>query len=91
MTDLVLVDTNIILDWLNQDPIFGIASRACLVAHQHALAINPVIYAELAVAYESSPELDKKLNIFKKLPLDYEVAFLASKPFLQYRKNGGTP
>lgn len=92
MTDLFLLDTNIILDVLNDDPVFADSSQAWIDhwSQMRVPAINQIIYAELAPLYPSSRELDRDLCRFEKLSLPYEAAFLASKAFLQYRKNGGT-
>ncbi len=91
MTELFLLDTNIILDLLNDDPVFADSSQAWIDhwSQTKVPAINQIVYAELAPLYSQSSELDKDLCRFEKLSLTYEAAFLASKAFLKYRKNGG--
>ena len=91
---MVIVDTNIILDLLDRDPNWSPWSSQQLrqLSAAHDLAINPIIYAEIASRYSTQAKLDEaiaKLN-FSFLPLPREAAFLASRAFAQYRQLGGT-
>jgi predicted nucleic acid-binding protein len=90
---LVLVDANVILDVVSEDPQWGewSADQLALVADRSQLAINPIIYAEVSVAYERIEDLDTVLSPadFLRLPLPYEAGFLAGKCFLRYRQAGG--
>ena len=56
----VLVDTNVLLDLLQNDPQWVGWSTAQLRgwSQVHALAINPVIYAELSVSYRTIEGLE---------------------------------
>jgi predicted nucleic acid-binding protein len=56
------------------------------------IVINPVIYGEISVHFDTIEELDETLadTPFDREPLPYEAAFLASKAFLAYRRRGGT-
>ncbi len=90
----VLVDSNVLLDVMTEDPQwFGWSSN---VLREHAdkddLCINPVIYAEVSIRFARIEELNEVLpeDIFERLPLPYEAAFLAGKCFVEYRKRGGT-
>jgi predicted nucleic acid-binding protein len=89
----VLVDTNVILDVVTDDPQWGSWSAATLAdaATWSRLAINPIIYAEVSVGFESIEDLDVALPSadFIRLPLPYEAGFLAGKCFLRYRRAGG--
>lgn len=57
----------------------------------HDLAINPVIYAELSLAFDSVQALDAALEgmglIFHELPRP--SLFLAGRAFVKYRREGG--
>ena len=57
---MLLVDTNVLIDVLQDDPAWADWSIAQLRAQAqvHALAINPVIYAELSLAFDSHDALD---------------------------------
>jgi hypothetical protein len=59
--------------------------------NEAVLVINPLIYAEISVRYESVEELEAALptDAFRREVLPYEAAFLAGKSFLTYRRRGG--
>jgi len=89
----VLVDSNIILDLLVEDETWRDWSAGALAreAEGARLVINPIIYAELSVAYETIELVESALPaIFDREPIPYEAAFLAGKSYLQYRRRGGT-
>jgi len=57
---------------------------------KNVVCINPVIYAEVSIRFARIEELEKALpDLFERLPVPYEAAFLAGKCFLDYRKRGG--
>lgn len=93
MTSTVLVDSNVLLDVLTADPIWGEWSATALAAaaDESALAINPIVYAEVSLGFERIEELDDALpaDTFLRLPLLSPAAFLAGKCFLAYRRAGG--
>ena len=55
------------------------------------VVINPLIYAEVSVGYESIEELDELLpaSDYEREPLPYVVGFAAGKAYLRYRHGGG--
>ena len=55
------------------------------------VVINPLIYAEVSVGYESVEELDELLpaSDYEREPLPYVAGFAAGKAFLRYRLGGG--
>ena len=89
----VLVDSNVILDIVNDDPVWGDWSDRQVTLFQPAgLLINPMIYAELCARADSTAEVDAlmiQLNL-ELQELSREALFLAAKAFLLYRKRGGT-
>lgn len=91
---ITLVDSNVILDVVTEDPMWGEWSSASLerIADESALAINPIIYAEVSIGYKTIEELENLLpaSDFRRLDLPYEAAFLAGKAFLAYRRRGGS-
>jgi len=90
----VLVDSNVLLDILTEDPKWEAWSAEALVqwVDQVILVINPIIYAEVSIGFARIEELDEALppSAFHRVPLPWEAAFLAGKCFLAYRKRGGT-
>ncbi len=89
----VLVDSNVILDVVNEDPKWLIWSRAQLerLAESQTLIINPIIYSEISIGFDRIEDLDRALpeEFFRREPLPWEAGFLAGKCFLKYRKSGG--
>jgi predicted nucleic acid-binding protein len=90
----VLVDSNVLIDLLNEDGQWYAwsASSIARVADRSRLVINPIIYGEISVHAPTIEELDDALpaNLFAREALPYEAAFLAGKAFLAYRRRGGT-
>jgi predicted nucleic acid-binding protein len=89
----VLVDSNVILDVLTEDSkwLEWSASSLAVCAEQAILVINPIIYAEVSVRFESIEEVEDALaaSYFRRDSLPWEAAFLAGKCFLRYRRRGG--
>ncbi len=91
---LLLVDTNVLVDVLQDDPQWADWSISKLRAQSqiHDLSINPIIYAELSLMYESIEALDEVLSAmglaFHEIPKP--ALFLAGKAFVRYRREGGT-
>lgn len=90
---MVLVDSNVILDIFDRDPVWGEWSNTQLraLSLQHEFGINAVIYAEISTRFSTQAKLDAMLGELDIHVLDIprEAAFLASKAFVQYRRQGG--
>ena len=90
----VLVDSNVLLDVITDDPAWGEWSKATLerVANESILVINPLVYAEASVGLPSIEALEDALppEFYRRDDLPYEAAFLAGKVFLEYRRRGGS-
>jgi predicted nucleic acid-binding protein len=91
---VTLVDTNVLLDVVTDDPNWANWSIAQLEAASIAgpLLINDVVYAELAVRYDRiealEPFLDEGGLEIRSMPK--AALFLAGKVFTHYRKTGGS-
>lgn len=90
---MVLVDTNVLLDVFTDDPRWQPWSAAQLeaAAGRGELAINPIIYAELARAFERESHLERALASWPlvRLALPYGAGFRAGQAFVAYRREGG--
>jgi len=91
----ILVDTNVILDIFTQDPLwFSWSNRQLesLSDSGHDLLINPIIYAEASIGFDTVDEFKIALEAFgfafEELPRP--ILFLAGKAFLKYRASKGT-
>lgn len=93
MSDL-LVDSNVILDVFEEDPLWSNWSQSMLVQYgeTHRIAINSFIYTEVSIGFETIEGLERALTRggFQMLPIPKEALFLAGKAFLSYRKRRGT-
>jgi predicted nucleic acid-binding protein len=89
----VLIDSSVVLDILTEDPRWFDWSSKTLerCAEDSVLVINPVIYAEVSIRFETVEELDEALphSIFERRDIPWEAAFLAGKCFVRYRRAGG--
>ncbi len=90
---MVLVDTNVLVDVLQNDPQWADWSIAQLRAQSklHDLGINPVIYAEMSLSFSTLEALD---DVVLTLALEMReiprpALFLAAKAHAQYRRRGG--
>lgn len=93
MTSAVLVDSNVLLDMITNDPVWSEWSGATLEGLVHdELVINPLIYAEVSIRFELIEDLDKALppSLIRREPLPFEAGFLAGKAYLSYRRRGGS-
>ena len=90
---MTLVDTNVLLDLVTDDPVWADWSIAELEAAslRGPLLINDVIYAELAVRYSRIEDLDAFVQRagLEIAPFPRAALFLAGKVFAQYRRSGG--
>jgi predicted nucleic acid-binding protein len=90
---MLLVDSNVILDVLCDDPTWAQWSREQLRARSlvHPLAINGIVYAEVSVAFNDMDNLDRAIEALglRVLEIPRPALFLAGKAFLQYRRHGG--
>lgn len=89
----ILVDSNVILDLVNEDPVWLEWSRSAMEEHAEAgLFANAMVYAELCCNAQSPQEVDELLNgmEIEMLEIPREALFLASKAHLSYRRRGGT-
>jgi predicted nucleic acid-binding protein len=91
---VILVDTNVLLDLVTDDPHGANWSIAQLEAAslRGPLLINDVVYAELAVRYGGIEELEAFVSEagLEIVPIPRAALFLAGKVFTQYRKSGGS-
>jgi predicted nucleic acid-binding protein len=87
-----LVDTNVLLDVITQDPTWQSWSEEALraAAEHSTLAINAIIFAEVSMKFDRIEDADAALVDFDREPLPYEAGFLAGKAFLAYKRRGGT-
>ena len=90
---MILVDSNVLVDVVSDDPRWAEWSerQLALAAVKDELAINDVVYAELAVRYDTIEALEAMIRdaglISAAIPR--RALFLAGKAFQRYRCGGG--
>lgn len=88
-----LVDSNVLLDVLTEDPQWFEWSSSALEeqAERSVLVINPLIYAEVSIRFKKIEDLDDALpaSMFRRDVLPFPAGFLAGKVFVKYRRAGG--
>jgi predicted nucleic acid-binding protein len=88
-----LIDSCVLLDVITGDEHWADWSSARIAAavDEGRAVINPLIYAEVSVGYQTVEELEDLLpaDAYEREPLPYLAGFAAGKAFLQYRRSGG--
>lgn len=91
---MTLVDTNVLIDILSNDPNWRTWSEERLAerSDEGALLINEIVYAELSSRFATQEQLDdaiQELNVaLARSPMP--ALFLAGQAFDRYRRAGGT-
>ncbi len=89
-----LVDSNIILDVIKRDVVWGLWSVRQLIASADLgeVFVNPLIYAEVASGFEVQHDLASFLKSIEidLIDLPWDAAFLAGHKHTQYRRSGGS-
>lgn len=90
---LILVDSCVITDLADPDSDWYEWSANTLerLDNSHVFVINPIIYTECSVGYETIEEIENVVTTLafdcKEIPR--EALFLAGKAFVQYRRRKG--
>lgn len=90
---MLLVDTNVLVDVVQDDPQWADWSIRQLRAQAmlHELAINAIVYAELSLSFSTIEALERTVATLQLVVRDIPrpALFLAGKAFAQYRRRGG--
>lgn len=90
---MILVDSNILLDIMTNDPKWydWSASQLSTLTEFHELIINDIIYTEISIGFAKIEDLERIISneFFKIMPIPKEALFLAGKAFLKYKTNKG--
>jgi predicted nucleic acid-binding protein len=88
-----LIDSCVLLDVITDDARWAdwSARHIATAVETGRVVINPLIYAEVSVGYETFEELDELLpaSDFEREPLPFLAGFAAGKAFVRYRRGGG--
>ena len=88
---MILVDTSVIADIFTKDPQWFEWSREQIERWADAgpVCFDTIVFAELAVKFDTQKELEHRLSAFTYLPLPLNAAYQAGKAFEIYRRGGG--
>lgn len=90
----MLVDSNILIDLVTDDPVWARWSQAQLesAAMSGPVHINDVVYAELSAGFSTIERFEAVLAEAGLTvdPVPREALFLAGKVFVAYRRAGGS-
>jgi predicted nucleic acid-binding protein len=88
-----LVDSCVLLDVITGDQQWAdwSAGQIATAMDTGRVVINPLIYAEVSVGYQTIEELEELLPAadYEREPLPYVAGFAAGKAFVRYRRGGG--
>ena len=90
---MILVDSCVLIDVIEMDKEWADWSQTTLDewGRRGPVCINPVVYAELSLAFSDPVSLDKTLEIvrveYKEIPRP--ALFLAARAHQAYRRRGG--
>ena len=91
---MLLVDTNVLVDVLEDDPQWADWSIQQLRFQSkiHRLVINPIVYSELSLTFSTVEALDSIIDGLglTMVEIPKPALFLAGKAFVRYRRQGGT-
>src|ERR1051326_5527134 len=91
---MTLVDSNVLLDVIQEDPQWGewSAGRLAEAFNQGVVIINPIVFAEVALAFNSQEALEAHFRPaeYDRRPLPWGAAMLVAKAFIKYRQASGS-
>ena len=90
---MILIDSNVLLDLYDRNSQWHSWSSSAIesAADEEELVINPIIYAEASVRFETPDQFNEAFppEDFLRRSLPFVAAFLAGKAHLEYRRRGG--
>ncbi|HQU92896.1 MAG TPA: type II toxin-antitoxin system VapC family toxin [Pyrinomonadaceae bacterium] len=88
-----MIDSNVLLDLYDRSSKWHEWSASILssVGDSAELVINPIIYAEASIRFETPAEFDEVFSPedFVRRAIPFAAAFLAGKAHVEYRRRGG--
>ncbi len=89
-----LLDSNVLIDVLVDDPEWGAWSDEALIEalEDGAVFINQIVFAEVSPGFPTAGDCEWALEVqgIERVPLPWSAAFLAGRAFVDYRRRGGS-
>lgn len=88
---MILVDTSVIIAWLDKDHSAHKTSAAAIEkwVQRDQLAVSAVTFAELAAGARTREHVEEALGLFERIEVDFTDAWRAGVAFRQYRPGSG--
>ena len=90
---MILIDSNVLLDLYDENCEWHEWSVSALVsvADNAEMVINPIIYAEASIRFQTPAQFDEAFppEDYLRRNLPFAAAFLAGKAHMEYRRRGG--
>jgi predicted nucleic acid-binding protein len=91
---VTLIDSNVLIDVISSDPVWSNWSAEQMMAAggEGDLVINQIVFGEVCASFEHIEEVDAVLpsDTYRREDVPWAAAFLASRAFRAYRRQGGT-
>jgi predicted nucleic acid-binding protein len=86
---MILVDTSVIVAWLDENHEAHRASVAAIEtwANKGRLAVSAVTFAELSAGARMREHVEEALGLFERLEITFDDAWRAGVAFRQFRPN----
>jgi predicted nucleic acid-binding protein len=88
-----LVDSNVIIDIVQQDPSWAdwSADALLLAMSRGPVFVNQIVLAEVAAGYESPEAFEQAVDMpgLERRNLPWAASYLAGRAYLRYRRRGG--
>jgi predicted nucleic acid-binding protein len=89
-----LVDSNVLIDIMVQDPQWGSWSDEALAEalEDGQVLVDQIVFAEISIGYPTPEECEWALATrgIERVPIPWPAAFLAGRAYMSYRRRGGS-
>jgi predicted nucleic acid-binding protein len=85
---MILVDTSVIVPWLDKGHASHLACMAAIKkwSQRDELAVSALTFAELAAGARTREHVEEALSLFNRIEIDFNDAWRAGMAFRQYRR-----
>lgn len=89
-----LVDSNVLIDIVAEDPRWAQWSEEALVSalDEGPVFVDQIVFAEISIGYTSAESCQQALTArgLELVPIPWPAAFLAGRAYSAYKQRGGT-
>jgi predicted nucleic acid-binding protein len=89
-----LIDSNVLIDIVAEDPRWGAWSGEALIEalEEGSVFVDQIVFAEVSMGYRTAEACQQALAVqgLERIPIPWSAAFLAGRAFASYRRRGGS-